>query len=60
MRFLREERTVEHRRLADRSGVVDEGLDAVGQVLGLEDEIEQHGDQLDGHRLELIGLGTDR
>ena len=61
MRLLREERAVEHRRLQDRDlQPADQRLDAVGQVLGLEDEIEQHGDQLDGHRLELVGLGTDR
>ena len=57
MRLLREERAVEHRRLQHRDlQPSDQRLDAVGQILGLEDEIEQHRDQLDGHRLELIGL----
>ena len=61
MRLLREERAVEHRRLQHRDlQSADQRLDAVGQVLGLEDEIEQHRDQLDGHRLELVGLGADR
>ncbi len=61
MRLLGEERPIEHRRLQHRDlQTADQRLDAVGQVLGLEDEIEQHGHQLDRHRLELVGLVADR
>ena len=35
-------------------------LDAVGQILGLEDEVEQHRDHLDRHRLELVRLLAER
>ena len=38
----------------------DQRLDAVGQILGLEDEVEQHRDHLDGHRLELVRLRAER
>src|SRR5437773_3214814 len=56
MRLPGEERAVEHRGLEYRNlQPADQRLDAVGQVLGLEYEIEQHRHQLDGHRLELVG-----
>ncbi len=61
MRLLGEERAVEHRRLQHRNlQAADQRLDAVGQILGLEDEVEQHRDQLDRHRLELVRLRAER
>ena len=61
VRFLGEECSVEHRRLEHRNlQPSDQHFYAVGQVLGLEDEIEKHRHQLDGHRFELVGLGADR
>jgi hypothetical protein len=61
MGLLREERAVEHRRLQHRDLQPGEQcLDAVGQVARLEDEVEQHGDHLDRHRLDLVGLGAER
>ena len=61
MRLLGEKRAVEHRRAQHRHlQPADQGLDAVGQILGLEDEVEQHRHQLDRHRLELIRLRAER
>ncbi len=61
MRLLGEERAVEHRRLEHRDlQAGEQRLDAVGQVLGLEDEVEQHRDHLDGHRLELVRPMAER
>ena len=61
MVLLGEERAVQHRRLQHRDlQPREQRLDAVGQVLGLEDEIEQHRDQLDRHRLELVRLLAER
>ena len=55
MALLREERAVEHRGLEHRNlQPREQRLDAVGQVAGLEDEVEQHRDELDRHRLELV------
>ena len=53
--LLREERAVEHRGLEHRDlQPRQQRLDAVGQVLGLEDVVEQHRDEFDRHRFELI------
>ncbi len=61
MPLLGEERAVQHRRLQHRNlQPREQCLDAVRQILGLEDEIEQHRDQLDRHRLELVGLLAER
>ena len=61
MRFLGEEGAVEHRRLQHRYlQAADQRLDAVGKVSRLENEIEQHRHQLDGHRLELVGAFAER
>ena len=61
MRLLREERAVEHRGLQHRNlQARKQRLDAVGQVPGLEDEVEQHRDHLDGHRFELVRLRAER
>ena len=59
--LLGEERAVQHRRLQHRNlQPREQRLDAVRQILGLEDEIEQHRDQLDRHRLELVGFLAER
>ena len=61
VRLLREERAVEHRRLEHRDlQAREQRLDAVGKVLRLEDEVEQHRDHLDGHRFELVRLLAER
>ena len=61
MRLLREERAVEHRGLQHRDlQAREQCLDAVRQVLGLEDEVEQHRDHLDRHRFELVRLLAER
>ncbi len=61
MRLAREERAVEHRRLEHRDlQPREQRLDAVGKVPGLEDEVEQHRDHLDGHRFELVRLLPER
>ncbi len=61
MRLLREERPVEHRRLEHGNlQPREQRLDAVGEVASLEDEVEQHRDQLDRHRLELVRLLAER
>ncbi len=61
MRLLREERAVEHRRLQHRNLQARERcLDAVGEVAGLEDEVEQHRHQLDRHRFELVDALAER
>ena len=55
VRLLRKERSIQHRRLEHRDlQASDQGLDAVRQVPGFENEIEQHRHQLDGHRFELV------
>jgi len=61
MRLLGEETRcpalpLEHRDLQ----ACQQRLDAVGQVLRLEDEVEQHRDELDRHRLELRRLLAER
>ena len=61
VRLLGEERAVEHRGLEHRDlQPREQRLDAVGQVLGVEDEVEQHRDHLDGHRFELVRLRAER
>ena len=61
MVLLGEERAVEHRRLQHRDlQAREQRLDAVRQILGLEDEVEQHRDQLDRHRFELVRLLAER
>ena len=61
MSFLREERAVEHRRFEHRNLQARQlRLDAVGQIARLEDEVEQHRDHLDRHRLELVRLAAER
>ena len=61
MGLLRKEGAIKHRSLQDRdlqSG--EQCLDAIGKIAGFEDEVEQHRDHLDGHRLDLVRLGTQR
>ena len=61
MRLLREERAVEHRDLQHRNlQPREQRLDAVRQVARLEDEVEQHRDHLDRHRLELVRALAER
>ena len=61
MTLLGEERAIQHGGFQHRNlKAREQCLDAVRQVLGLEDEIEQHRNQLDRHRLELIGLSSKR
>jgi hypothetical protein len=61
MVLLREERAVQHRGLEHRDlQPRQQCLDAVRQVLGLEDEVEQHRDQLDRHPFELIRSLAER
>ena len=61
MRFLGEEGAIEHRRFQHGYlQAADQRLDAVRKITRLENEIEQHRHQLDGHCLELIGAFADR
>ncbi len=61
MGLLGEERPVQHRDL--QHGDLqprEQRLDAVGEIARLEDEVEQHRDHLDGHRLELVDALPER
>ena len=61
MGLFRKERAVEHRGLEHRNLQAGKlRLHAVGQVTRFENEIEQHRDHLDRHRLELVCLAAER